>query len=138
MSDPGDESTPRKPHQITVAFETLDGMPTAGLVRTMEWWAQTAIEDFQTAAPKVGEYGGTDEGSADLRIMGFALSELRMPPGSSPAVQQEVACWFYSLGKIARLISDYNQGRPGKTDSWHDISVYSMMARRLQESGNWP
>lgn len=102
------------------------------------WWEDTALDDLAQMSPKIEEYGGTEEGSADLRIMGFALSELRMPPGASPAVQQEVACWFYALGKVARLISDYNQGKPGKADTWHDLTIYSMMARRLQDTGRWP
>lgn len=102
------------------------------------WWSATTRNDMRQAIPKIDEYGGTLEGSADLRVMGFALSELRMPPGSSPEVQQEVACWFYALGKVSRLISDYNQGKPGKPDTWHDLTVYSMMARRIQEAGRWP
>lgn len=106
------------------------------------WWLRTAANDLQSAAPKIEEYGGADGGSADLEVMGDALAVFS---GFGPAVEQadaarnqEMACWFYALGKIARLISDYRAGRPGKPDTWHDTTVYSMMARRLQEVGRWP
>jgi hypothetical protein len=50
----------------------------------------------------------------------------------------ELACWFYVLGKVARLVSDYMAKRSGKDDTWHDITYYSMMARRIKEVGTWP
>lgn len=102
------------------------------------WWQRIAQEDFAKTIPKVVEYGGTQEGSADLQIMGFALAELTNNHDAPEAVKQEMACWFYVLGKVARLVSDYKQGKPGKSDTWFDITVYSMMARRLQEAGRWP
>lgn len=107
-------------------------------MNTELWWRATAQEDFEATVPKMHEYGGTEEGSADLQIMGNALAELCGMHDAPDAVKQEMACWFYALGKIARLVSDYKQGRPGKTDTWHDLTVYSMMARRLQDTGRWP
>ena len=105
---------------------------------TEHWWMRTAQGDFEASLPKIVEYGGTEEGSADLQIMGNALAELCGMHGASDAVKQEMACWFYALGKISRLVSDYKQGKPGKGDTWHDLTVYSMMARRLQATGRWP
>lgn len=103
------------------------------------WWQNVSQSDYEGMLPKVGEYGGaTEAGSTDLRIMGFALSQLHMPPKTPEAVQQEATCWMYALGKVARLINDYNRGEPGKADSWHDATVYTMMARRLQTTGRWP
>lgn len=99
---------------------------------------RVARDDFEQMLPKLHEYGGTGEGSSDLRVMGDALAELCGMHDAEDAVKQELACWFYTLGKVARLISDYKQGRSGKPDTWHDITVYSMMARRLQETGRWP
>lgn len=119
---------------ITIDWELPD-RPVSSLE---DWWSETSLADREQMAPKIEEYGGTSEGSADLRIMGFALAELRVPEGASDAVKQEIACWFYTLGKVARLVSDYNQGKPGKPDTWHDLTVYSMMARRLQATGRWP
>jgi hypothetical protein len=103
-----------------------------------EWWLTTAIDDLQATVPKAEEYGGTGGGSADLRVMGDALGEFANLTSAPLAVRMELACWFYCLGKIARLISDYKAGRVGKPDTWHDMTVYTMMARRLQEVGQWP
>jgi hypothetical protein len=110
----------------------------AGGPELQDWWVLTAARDLQQAMPKVEEYGGAGAGSADLRVMGDALAELCGLHDTEDAVKQELACWFYALGKVSRLISDYKQGKPGKADSWHDLTVYSMMARRLQETGRWP
>ena len=102
------------------------------------WWHETAEADFEAMAPKVAEYGGAGGGSADLRLMGDNLAELLNWRDAPEAVRQELAVWFYVQGKAARLVSDYQQQRPGKADTWHDLSVYTMMARRLQDAGTWP
>lgn len=102
------------------------------------WWMSRSYLDYQQGAPKVDEYG-----AHDLELMGMMLlifgykdkvEELRndLPVGT------EIAVWFYTLGKVARLLSDYLAKRPGKGDTWHDITFYSMMARRIQSSGGWP
>ena len=102
------------------------------------WWLETAKADLALALPKAAEYGGAKEGSADLEVMGDALAVLVGLEDAPSAVRQELACWFYALGKVSRLISDYRQGRPGKSDSWTDLVVYAMMARRLQAVSRWP
>lgn len=107
----------------------------------LNWWVDTAMNDFKTGAPKVDEYG-----AHDLEIMGVVLSvfagmeKTLANPHALDAlpVGTELACWFYVLGKVARLVSDYLAKRPGKADTWHDITFYSMMARRIQETGRWP
>lgn len=137
MSDPGDETTPPKAHRIdtTLVFDTR---PSAALEKAARWWMDTAAKDFMAAVPKSLEYGGSQGGSADLRLMGDNLAELMGWRNVSDSIKQELAVWFYVQGKAARLVSDYQQQRPGKADTWHDLSVYSMMARRLQETGLWP
>jgi len=108
------------------------------LESTAKWWLQTAILDFDAAVPKIAEYGGVGSGSADLKSIGYDLALLLNWDGVPEAVQQELGVWLYTKGKIARMISDYQQHKPGKADTWHDATVYSMMARRLQEVGQWP
>lgn len=103
-----------------------------------EWWIESAAGDAAATAPKVLEYGGVGDGSADLRTMGYALAELAGLHDAPDPVKLELACWFYALGKVSRLISDYRQGKHGKPDTWFDLGVYSMMARRIQQTGEWP
>ncbi|MEM3008298.1 MAG: hypothetical protein QXU32_02505 [Nitrososphaerales archaeon] len=112
----------------------------ARIKNLQSWWIKTATNDFEYMLPKVSEYGGSGQGSADLRIMGDNLAALMgwEREHIDESTLQELAIWFYVQGKIGRLISDYQQRRPGKADTWHDITVYSMMARRLQETGEWP
>lgn len=104
----------------------------------IDWWTSMSESDAEATIPKITEYGGVGTGSADLRVMGYALAELAGLHDAPEPVKLELAVWFYGLGKIARLISDYASGRPGKPDSWFDLSVYATMARRIQETGEWP
>lgn len=102
------------------------------------WWLRTAQRDFEATVPKMVEYGGAGSGSSDLRTMGYALAELCDLHDAPDAVKLELAVWFYILGKVSRLVSDYKAGKAGKPDTWFDISVYAMMGRRIQETGDWP
>lgn len=104
----------------------------------VSWWIEAACEDLALALPKAEQYGGAGEGSADLRLIGDSLAELLGARDLPDAVRQELGVWFYFQGKSARLVSDYQVGRPGNLDHWHDATVYSMMARRLQAVGRWP
>jgi len=124
-------------NSATGEIEWEDDVPTT-MLDTLEWWIQTSVDDFISTVPKIDEYGGKSDGSADLRIMGRNLGELLGWDDASDAVLQELAVWFYAQGKIGRLISNYSQKVPGKADTWHDTTIYSLMARRLQQSGNWP
>lgn len=103
-----------------------------------DWWIRTVGADMAKTTPKTQEYGGVGDGSSDLRTMGYALAELCGMHDAPEPVKLELACWFYATGKLSRLISDYKQGKPGKPDTWFDLSVYAMMARRIQETGDWP
>jgi hypothetical protein len=97
----------------------------------IEWWAETAAADAEAAAAKAEEYG-----SVDLVIMGAAMEQM-LP--ESEVDGQELAIGFYLLGKIARALSAYQRGESPSDDTFHDITVYSMMARRLRANGGeWP
>lgn len=112
----------------------VDSLP----AELVEWWISTATDDLLSAVPKAHEYGGSQGGSADLRLIGANLAELTQREGVPSAILQEMGVWFYVQGKVARLISNYQHGEPGKADTWLDTSIYSMMARRLQATGQWP
>lgn len=102
------------------------------------WWLSTVCQDFEATVPKMLEYGGHQEGSADLQLIGENLATLLGMHDAPDAVKQELGCWFYMQGKVARLVSDYQQHRPGKKDTWFDACIYAMMSRRIQEVGRWP
>lgn len=103
-----------------------------------QWWSRVSQDDLSAAVPKAEEYGGTHNGSADLKIMGYALMQLRIPEDAPEEVGQIAACWLYELGKVARGITNLNKGEPIKQDHMHDGRVYWMMMQRLAETGRWP
>lgn len=97
------------------------------------WWEATSTADLEAMLPKLGEYT-----SADLVIMGDALVEWGTDALPLGAAGQEAACLFYILGKVARAIAALREGRLPSDDTYHDITVYSMMTRRIRERGGWP
>src|SRR4051812_30907517 len=96
------------------------------------WWAAVSADDVGPAQIKAKEYG-----SLDLKIIGATLREM---VGTSPDIvsDEEIGVVFYTLGKVARAISAISEGRRPSDDTWHDITAYSMMVRRMREAGQWP
>ena len=71
----------------------------------------------------------SEYGSYDLYTMGDALSRLPEKRIESDRAAAEMGIMFYILGKVARALSAYKEGRLPSDDTLHDISVYAMMAR---------
>jgi hypothetical protein len=94
------------------------------------WWRKISEGDLDDARTKAGEYG-----SADLQLMGAVLEALGWAPEGHG---QEAAVHFYLLGKCARALGAYAEGRAPSEDTLHDETVYAMMARRLRQTGGWP
>ena len=103
-----------------------------------QWWQSVTRNDLEATLPKVAEYG-----SADLEVMGAAMIRLHpnhdaMDEGERKQVGLEMAIAFYLLGKVSRLYGAYQSGGQPSDDTWLDASVYSMMGRRVRNSGGWP
>jgi hypothetical protein len=96
------------------------------------WWAGVSADDVGPASIKAKEYG-----SQDLIIIGRTL---RVMIGVSEELvsDEEIGIIFYTLGKVARAVSAVASGHAPSDDTWHDITVYSMMVRRIREVGQWP
>ncbi len=89
----------------------------------IDWWERTSEKDLRVMLPKRVAYG-----AADLRIIGRGMAELVGKPEMSDEEAVELGVAFYALGKVARIVSGFTTGGD-RTDSWHDLTVYSMMAR---------
>ena len=99
-----------------------------------QWWHDKAEEEVHGVVPKAEEYG-----SVDLEIVGFALRQLRASNGEIPTSNAELGIAFYLLGKVARVIGAYADGRSPSDDTWHDMAVYTKMGQRVRETdGRWP
>jgi hypothetical protein len=90
-----------------------------------DWWPEIAARDLAAFRPKLEQYG-----SHDLLVVGTGLN-----PDQEPAEAMEAGCAFYALGKVARVVEAVRTGRDPGDDSWHDLTVYSMMARRIRATG---
>lgn len=102
-----------------------------------EWMRKTFEDDLRRCRAKALEYG-----SADLVIMGKAMEAL-LPQGDSldhdsrERAGLEMAIGFYLMGKTARLFGAWNKAREPAEDTWHDGTIYSLMARYVRENGSW-
>lgn len=95
-------------------------------------WLETHDQATREATlPKAIQYG-----SVDLELMGQAL-EAMMPQLNGKIRGTELAIQFYALGKLARLVSGYAEGIVPDVDSWHDLEIYSKMAQKVRETGDW-
>lgn len=103
-----------------------------------DWWQDESTRDMLAVVPKAIEYG-----SSDLKAMGAQLVALHpgvdgMDAGEREKVGQEMAIAFYLLGKVTRLFGAYERGGQPSDDTIHDVTVYSMMFRRVRSEGGWP
>ena len=94
------------------------------------WWLEETKFELDSVLPKAVEYG-----SADLKVIGFALSQMIGEPKG--VTNDELGIAFYVLGKVARLIGGYADGRSPSSDTWHDIAIYTKMAQYARENGGW-
>lgn len=97
-------------------------------IKIRDWWMSTAERDIDAMLPKMREYSATD-----LQVVGAALAPT-LPVG----LQIESGIAFYALGKTARLVGSFREGREPHVDSWDDLGVYSFMGRYAREFGRWP
>lgn len=94
------------------------------------WWLQLATDDLDRMAPKIQEYT-----ASDLILMGHFMEHwLGLPEGSG----KEAACVWYAMGKVARAVSAYREGRLPSEDTLQDLEIYAKMARRIRAKGSWP
>lgn len=98
-----------------------------------EWMAKHQLELRKMADAKASEYG-----SLDLVLMGNILADLIPGLSQDGADRIQAAIAFYALGKLSRVFSALQEGKPAPTDSWLDLEVYALMAQRVMEIGDWP
>lgn len=94
----------------------------------IDFWKNTSDKDLEGFLMKSLDYG-----SYDLYTMGDALSRLPQTKLGTDKAAAEMGVMFYILGKVARALSAYREGRLPSDDTLHDISVYAMMARMLRK-----
>lgn len=98
----------------------------------LAWWRKVTEVDIHQMLPKVSEYG-----AYDLSMIGRTLLDVLDRENVPERVGQEMGCFFYLLGKIARMASAYKEGRLPSDDTLHDAVVYLMMIRRIRHFGEW-
>lgn len=105
-----------------------DLVPTVQAVA--DWWSDTAAGDLDAFLPKLQEYG-----SNDLIDCGRALALVAGWNGLDDGQCAEIGVFFYLYGKMSRWAEALANRRRPSDDTLHDVTVYSMMARRIRETG---
>ena len=131
-------NVPRTLTELADSLRDETGHPVSGFHEDadelIDWWVDTTRSDILASIGKVREYG-----ASDLVIMGDVMREWAgHPQGWDRQSGIEMACGFYLLGKIARAVGAYRDGRLPSDDTIYDIYYYAMMIRRIRAVGEWP
>lgn len=105
------------------------------------WWRQQAESEIDQTVAKATEYSGTQGGlPQDLVTYGreWVFASGRSLDDYTDAQLAEVGIWCYLIGKLGRWSSALRNGRMVSGDTLLDIAVYSRMASRIREAGQWP
>lgn len=97
-----------------------------------DWWATTARKDAEMVVPKSVEYG-----SNSLEQVGRKMAQLQGREVTK-AEALELGCWSYAIGKMERWTDAVMRGETPSIDTLVDLGVYTTMARRIREVGDWP
>jgi hypothetical protein len=98
------------------------------------WWQKHSDAEIESIMPKIKAYG-----ALDLEAIGFTLAELIGIPKDrqTRALREELACFFYLLGKVGRMVSAYKAGELPQEDTLFDAGIYAKMMQRIRERGEW-
>lgn len=95
------------------------------------WWETTSEHDLEETVPKAVAYGSesmVEYGRTLGRLSGRRLSD---------AEALEWAIFAYMQGKMGRWLAALQRGERCDGDTLKDLTVYSLMARKVQETGMW-
>lgn len=98
-----------------------------------EWWEKQTEKELEGLLPKARAYG-----ALDLEAIGHVLSRMLDMQAATQAQKQELACYFYLLGKVGRMASAYAAGERPEDDTLLDAGIYARMMQRIRETGKWP
>lgn len=91
-----------------------------------EWWIEHATTEVDGMLAKMDEYG-----AGDLYKIGETFMSMTWHGHAAVDIDSqrhyELGVLFYLVGKVQRLLSAAERGRPASDDTWHDIAVYAKM-----------
>ncbi len=93
-----------------------------------KWWREVTDDDLCRYLAKRTEYG-----SFDLSILGDVLQRTMDDEALKIDANEEIGITFYMLGKLARVLSAYKEGRVPSDDTWDDLAIYAMMGRMARK-----
>jgi hypothetical protein len=98
------------------------------------WWTGLADAELPGLIAKAHEYS-----SYDLEMIGKMMSDtLGLEPSPGKGYYEEIGCWFYLLGKVARAMGAIRDGKLPSEDTALDTRIYATMILRIKQAGGWP
>lgn len=126
---------------------TMAGMATASATAPLSreqqlanWWRQQSENEIEQTVAKAVEYSGTLGGlPADLVDLGRQVAFVqRRERDFTDAELAEIGIWAYIQGKVNRWSSALRNGRMVSSDTLLDIGIYTRIAAKIRETGQWP
>ena len=100
----------------------------------LEWWQRTSTADIEGSLAKISWYG-----SGDLLAVGRLMAQTTgRSQFTTDAEAAELGCLFYMAGKWARVAEAMKRGDQPDADTLFDLQFYTMMIRRIRDTGSWP
>lgn len=99
----------------------------------LSWWRRVSTTDIEGSLTKIAWYG-----SGDLLAVGRLLADVAGRSRVTDAEAAEMGCLFYMSGKWARIAEAMKRGERPDDDSLFDLQFYTMMVRRIRDTGSWP
>lgn len=128
---------PAKPKEVKpiteIANIPLIKVPTPKAIEEdlRAWWETTSEHDLEDTVPKAVAYGSesmVEYGRTLGRLSGRRLTD---------AEALEWAIFAYMQGKMGRWLAALQRGERCDADTLKDLTVYSLMARKVQDTGMW-
>lgn len=104
----------------------------------IRWWVTQSATDIMSTQEKVQEYGGYNMVFVGRALLDFARNAKNLPEHPSDGYLQELAVWFYEVGKLGRALVALQNGTTPSDDTVLDVGYYAMMMRRMRQNGQWP
>jgi hypothetical protein len=135
----GSPNSPCEHSNDTVA-DTAESQPACDRPEEelIRWWRETSYRDIHTSIDKVNDYGGYNMVFMGQALWYFAKNARNLPDNPTPGYLQELAIWFYEIGKLGRALVAITGGKPPSDDTVYDTGYYAMMIRRIRSFGYWP
>lgn len=126
------ETRKQQGQQTLFDIESIPDAKRTTIAELSDWLDTLRERELSETLRKAAEYD-----QKDLIVVGQTMGTLLGLPIADEQTAIQLACAFYALGKVARVIGAIAGGRAPQADSWYDLRIYGTMGLKTLETGRW-